>query len=49
MDRILSFGHHSRIELEGSDNQHYEVTVTPDDLVRLNLSRGQRVQLRPIA
>ncbi len=47
VDRILSFGHHSRIELEGSDNQHYEVTVTPDDLVRLNLSRGQRVQLRP--
>ncbi|MEN9464645.1 MAG: hypothetical protein RL217_826 [Pseudomonadota bacterium] len=47
VDRILSFGHHSRIELEGNDNQHYEVTVTPDDLVRLNLSRGQRVQLRP--
>lgn len=47
VDRILSFGHHSRIELEGSDNQHFEVTVTPDDLARLNLSRGQRVQLRP--
>lgn len=48
VERILSFGSTSRIELDGgSEEQHYEVSVNLDELAALNLSQGQAVKLRP--
>lgn len=48
VERILSFGSTSRIELGGgSEEQHYEVSVNLDELAALNLTQGQAVKLRP--
>ena len=50
VERILSFGHSSRVELTGLQtgaDQHYEVSLSPADSARLALQRGQQVCLQP--
>lgn len=49
VDRVLSFGNSNRVELDGvvnGEEQHYEVSVSTEDLERLQLTRGQQVRLR---
>ena len=51
VDRILSFGTSTRVELEGLDStaeQHFEVTLSPEKLEALGLTQGQIVRLRPM-
>src|SRR5690554_5720088 len=50
VDRILSFGHTARVELDGANGatgQHFEVVVPVAELQNLQLVRGQQVRLRP--
>ena len=50
VDRILSFGHTARIELDGANGsagQHFEVVIPVTELHSLQLSRRQRVRLQP--
>lgn len=49
VDRVLSFGNSNRVELDGvvnGEEQHYEVSVSTEELERLQLTRGQQVRLR---
>ncbi|MDR2032897.1 MAG: sulfate ABC transporter ATP-binding protein [Azoarcus sp.] len=45
--RALSFGVTTRIELEGSDGQHFEVELTRERADALGLTTGQAVRLVP--
>lgn len=46
--RVLSFGNNSRVELEGeNEEQHYEVTLSEQQLIQLQLNEGQNVKLEP--
>ncbi|MDR0717601.1 MAG: sulfate ABC transporter ATP-binding protein [Azoarcus sp.] len=45
--RALSFGATTRIELEGSDGQHFEVELTRERAEALDLAAGQAVRLVP--
>ena len=45
VDRVLTFGASSRIELTGPDGQHLEAEVSRDEAAALNLQTGQQVKL----
>ena len=45
VDRVLSFGASSRIELTGPAGQHLEAEVSRDEAAALNLQTGQQVRL----
>ena len=50
VNRILSFGLNSRVELDGmnsAEGQHFEVELSPQRIEELALTRGQRVKLVP--
>ncbi|MDR0702537.1 MAG: sulfate ABC transporter ATP-binding protein [Azoarcus sp.] len=47
VSRALSFGVTTRIELEGSDGQHFEVELTRERAAALSLAAGQTVRLAP--
>ena len=47
VNRVLSFGAASRVELSGTDNQHYEVELARERADALALSADQRVWLVP--
>lgn len=48
VDRVLQFGHSIRVELDGLEaDQHFEVQITQEQALILNLARGQRVRLLP--
>ena len=47
MSRVLSFGATSRVELNGTAEQHYEVELARERAEALALINGQRVWLLP--
>jgi sulfate transport system ATP-binding protein len=50
VERILQFGNSTRVELDGvngSTGQHFEVLLSAEQALSLNLQSGQRVRLLP--